>query len=100
MGALSATTESESPPFPKLKISPALAAPIHRKARISTRDLLREAEDDSMESRAEDDVRRFVFSILIFSLLGRKKRKKKRRFFELNFLICTSAGSRDPPGRV
>lgn len=76
MGALSATTGSGSPPFPKLKISPALAAPIHRKARISTRDLLREAEDDSVESRAEDAARRFVFSIIIFFLEWKKTKKQ------------------------
>ncbi|MEQ2182333.1 hypothetical protein GOODEAATRI_021241 [Goodea atripinnis] len=63
MGALSATTVSVSPPFPKLKVSLALVAPIHRKARISTRDLLREVEDDSMESRVEDDVKRSIFSM-------------------------------------
>lgn len=61
MGALSDTVASVSPPSPKLKVSLVLAAPIHRKARILTRDPLREVEGDSMESQVEDDVRRLVF---------------------------------------
>lgn len=60
MEAPSATTASVSPPFLKPTISQALATPIHRKARILTRDPLREVEDDSMELQAEDDVRRLV----------------------------------------
>ena len=64
MEAPSATAASVSPPFPKATLSQALAAPIHRKARILTRDPLREA-DDSMELQAEDDVRRSVFLMII-----------------------------------
>lgn len=61
MEALSATAASASPHFLKRTVSKALAAPIHRKARILTRDPLREVEEDSMELQVEDDVRRFVF---------------------------------------
>lgn len=75
MGALSATPVSGSPPFPKLKVSLALAAPIHRKARISTRDLLREAEDDSMASQVEDDVRRFVLSSRPLRFIERENKR-------------------------
>lgn len=64
MEAPSATAASVSPPFPKATLSQARAAPIHRKARILTRDPLREA-DDSMELQAEDDVRRSVFLMII-----------------------------------
>lgn len=60
MEAPSATAASVSPPFLKPTLSRALAAPIHRKARILTRDPLREAEG-SMELQVEDDVRRLVF---------------------------------------
>lgn len=66
MEAPSATAASVSPPFLKATLSQALAAPIHRKARILTRDPLREA-DDSMELQAEDDVRRSVFLMIIKS---------------------------------
>lgn len=59
MEALSATAASVSPPFRKQTLSKALVAPIHRKARILTRDPLREA-GDSMELQVEDDARRFV----------------------------------------
>lgn len=61
----SGTTASVSPPFLKPTISQALVAPIHRKARILTRDPLREVEDDRMELQVEDDVRRlgFFFSL-------------------------------------
>lgn len=58
MEVLSGTTASVSPPFPKLTVSKALAAPIHRKARILTRDPLREVGGDSMELQVEDDARR------------------------------------------
>lgn len=58
MEVLNATTGSVSPPFPKLTVFLVLAAPIHRKARILTRDPLREVEDDNMELQVEDDVRR------------------------------------------
>lgn len=61
MEAPSATAASVSPPFLKPTVSKALAAPIHRKARILTRDPLREVEGDSMELQVEDDVRRLVF---------------------------------------
>lgn len=57
MEAPSAIAASESPPSPKVTLSPALAAPIHRKARILTRDPLREV-GDSMELQVEDDARR------------------------------------------
>lgn len=72
MEAPSATTASASHPSPNPTVFQALAAPIHRKARILTRDPLREA-DDSMELQAEDDVRRLVvlknqFSLLLFSM--------------------------------
>lgn len=60
MEALSATTASESPHSPKVTLSLAPAAPTHRKARILTRDPLREA-GDSMELQVEDDVRRWVY---------------------------------------
>lgn len=63
MEALSATAASVSPPFLKATVSQALAAPIHRKARILTRDPPREVEDDSMELQVEDDVRRWVFNL-------------------------------------
>lgn len=59
MEAPSATTASASPHFLKVMLSQAPAAPIHRKARILTRDPLREA-DDTMELQVEDDVRRLV----------------------------------------
>lgn len=59
MEAPSATAASGSPLSPKATLSPALAAPIHRKARILTRDPLREA-GDSMELQVEDDARRSV----------------------------------------
>lgn len=59
MEAPSATVASGSPPFLKTTLSRGLAAPIHRKARILTRDPLREA-DDSMELQVEDDARRLV----------------------------------------
>lgn len=58
MEAPSATAASASPPFLKLKVSKALATPIHRKAKILRRDPLREVEDDSMELQVEDDGRR------------------------------------------
>lgn len=58
MEAPSAITASVSPPFPRQTVSQALAAPIHRKARILTRDPLRGVEDDSKELLVEDDVRR------------------------------------------
>lgn len=60
MEAPSAIVASGSPPFLKTTLSRGLAAPIHRKARLLTRDPLREA-DDSMELQVEDDVRRLVF---------------------------------------
>lgn len=60
MEAPSATAASVSPPVPKPTVSKALVTPIHRKARILTRDPLREVEDDSMELQVEDDVRRLV----------------------------------------
>lgn len=59
MEAPSATAASGSHLSPKVTLSPALAAPIHRKARILTRDPLREA-GDSMELQVEDDARRSV----------------------------------------
>lgn len=62
MAAPSATTASVSPPFLRPTVSQALAAPIHRKARILTRDPLREVEDDNMELQVEDDVRRLAIS--------------------------------------
>ena len=70
MEAPSATAASVSPRSPKPTVSPALAAPIHRKARILTRDPLREA-DDSMALQVEDDVRRWVF--LTRLLLSKKQ---------------------------
>lgn len=75
MEALSVTAASVSPPFLKPTVSPALAAPIHRKARILTRDPLREVEDDSMELQVEDDVRRCVFpkaDVVLTSFSGEK----------------------------
>lgn len=58
MEAPSAIAASVSLPFlPKVTLFLALAAPIHRKARILTRDPLREV-GDSMELQVEDDVRR------------------------------------------
>lgn len=60
MEARSATAANVSLHFQKLTVSKALAAPIHRKARILTRDPPREVEDDSMELQVEDDVRRWV----------------------------------------
>lgn len=68
MVAPSATTASVSPPFLRLTISSALAAPIHRKARILTRDPLREVEDDSMELQVEDGVRRLVVVVFLRAL--------------------------------
>lgn len=62
MEVLSATAASASPPFLKPTLSQALAAPIHRKARILTRDPLREV-DDSMVLQVEDDARRWVVLI-------------------------------------
>ena len=59
MEALSATASSVSPPFRNQTLSQAPVAPIHRKARILTRDPLREA-GDSLELQVEDDARRFV----------------------------------------
>ena len=71
MEAPSATAASVNPPFLKPTVSQALAAPIHRKARILTRDPLREVEEDSMELQVEDDVRRLVYlkDGLVFNLL-------------------------------
>ena len=57
MEAPSAIAESVSPLSPKVTLFLALGAPIHRKARILTRDPLREV-GDSMELQAEDDARR------------------------------------------
>lgn len=51
---------SVSPPFLKQKVFLVLVAPIHRKAKILTRDPLREVEDDSMELQVEDDAKRLV----------------------------------------
>lgn len=59
MEAQSATAASVSPPSQKQTASQAPAAPVHRKARVLTRDPLREA-DDSMELQVEDDARRSV----------------------------------------
>lgn len=53
----SAIAASVSLPFPKVTLFLALVAPIHRKARILTRDPLREV-GDSMELQVEDDARR------------------------------------------
>ena len=61
MEAPSATAASVSPHFLKPTVSKALATPIHRKARILTRDPPREVEDDNMALQVEDDVRRLVF---------------------------------------
>lgn len=70
MEAPSGIAASVSPPSPKQTISQALVAPIHRKARILTRDPPREVEDGSMGLQVEDDVRRLVLLCggLIFSL--------------------------------
>lgn len=57
MEAPSAIAASVSPPSPKVTLFLALAAPIHRKARILTRDPLREV-GDSMALQVEDDARR------------------------------------------
>lgn len=57
MEAPSAIAASVSPPSPKVTLFLALAAPIHRKARILTRDPLREV-GGSMELQVEDDARR------------------------------------------
>lgn len=62
MEAPSATAASVSPLFLKPTVSLALAAPIHRKARILTRDPPREVEGDNMVLQVEDDVRRWVFA--------------------------------------
>lgn len=95
MEAPSVTTVSVSLPSPKVTLSLAPAAPTHRKARILTRDPLREA-GDSMELQAEDDVRRLVCSQQTEGAKG-----------ILNVVdvtppvaICPSVGSRDAPGRV
>lgn len=58
MEALSATAASESPPFPRVTVSLALVAPIHRKARILTRDPPREVDPGSMALQVEEDVKR------------------------------------------
>ena len=58
MGVLSAAAVSESPPFLKVTPSLARAAPIHRKAKILTRDPLREVQGDSMAMQVEEDVKR------------------------------------------
>lgn len=65
MEAQSGTTASVSLLFPKLTVFQDLDAPIHRKAKILTRDPLREVEGASMELQVEDDVRRFVTGFLI-----------------------------------
>lgn len=57
MEAPNAIAASVNPPFPKVTLFLAHAAPIHRKARILTRDPHREV-GDSMELQVEDDVRR------------------------------------------
>lgn len=106
MEAPNATAASASPPFLKPTVSKALAAPIHRKARILTRDPLREVEDDSMELQVEDDVRRLVFLRGRLLLCLKKKniycekhfRSKRRRAHFLSTSV--SPGSRDAPGRV
>lgn len=58
MEVLSATAASESPPFPRVTVSLALVAPIHRKARILTRGLPREVKPGSMALQVEEDVKR------------------------------------------
>lgn len=72
MEAPSATVASASPPFLKQIVSLASVAPIHRKARILTRDPPREVEDGSMGLQVEDDVMRLVFlrDDLIFLLFS------------------------------
>lgn len=104
MEAPSVTAASVSPPFLKPTVSPALAAPIHRKARILTRDPLREVEDDSMELQVEDDVRRCVFpkaDVVLTSFSGEKTSAVPcwHSFGQL-WSILVSPGSRDAPGRV
>lgn len=61
MEAQSAVAASVSPPILKAKVSKALATPLHRKARLLTRDPPREVERDSMELQVVDDGRRLVF---------------------------------------
>lgn len=58
MEVLSATAASESPPFPRVTVSLALVAPIHRKARILTRDLPREVDPGSIALQVKEDVTR------------------------------------------
>lgn len=95
MEAPNATIASVSPPSPKVTLSLAPAAPTHRKARILTRDPLREA-GDSMELQAEDDVRRCVCS------QQTKGAKDILNSVDVTLpdAFCSSAGSRDAPGRV
>lgn len=58
MGAQNAAAASESLLFPKVTVSLAHDAPIHRKAKMLTRDPLREVEDGSMGLQVEEDVKR------------------------------------------
>lgn len=62
MEAPSATTVSESPPSQRRKVSQALAAPTHRKARVSTRDPPREVAEvaDRVGSWAVGEEKRWV----------------------------------------
>lgn len=95
MEAPSATTASASPPSPKVTLSLAPAAPTHRKARVLTRDPLREA-GDSMELQAEDDVRRLVCA----QQTDGAKDILSGVDVTPTVALCPSAGSRDAPGGV
>lgn len=91
----SATIASVNPPSPKVTLSLAPAAPTHRKARILTRDPLREA-GDSMELQAEDDVRRWVCAQQTKGAKG----ILSGAVVTQPVALCPAAGSRVAPGRV
>lgn len=95
MAGRNVTTVSVSPPFLKQKVFLVRVAPIHRKAKILTRDPLREVEDDSMELQVEDDVRRLA--IMRTNTPGMPIRNS---IFCNLLSISASPGSRDTPGRV